>query len=300
MNQFSRRQFLKTGGLALAGTSLAMNRLSAFAEQYATVKHLGVQLWSIRDDMKKDARGTLAALAKMGYKEVEGFGYDAATSQIFGMHHSDFDKLLKDNGLSMPSSHVMFTLDSYDAAKNDISDLAKKAINTAAQRGQRYIVCPYIIDDQRAKVPELVKMFNALGKYAQKAGVKFGYHNHDFEFKVMHEGRMLYDWLIQEVDPALMALEMDIYWVKFAMQEPLDWFKKAPGRFQLCHVKDMAKTEKRETIEVGDGSIPFADIFKQRQKAGFKYYIVELENYVTTPMQGVEKSHDYFVNKLKF
>lgn len=300
MNQFSRRQFLKTGGIALAGTSFALNQLSAIAERYATVKHLGVQLWSVREDMKKDARGTIEAIAKMGYKEVEPFGYDPATSQIFGMHHSEFDKLLKDNGLAAPSSHFGFNLDSYDAGKKELTDMAKKAINTAANAGQKYIICPYIVEEQRPKMPELVKMLNAAGQYAKQAGIKLGYHNHDFEFKISLDGRLMYEWILQEVDPKLLVMEMDIYWVNFAWQDPLDWFKKYPGRFQLCHVKDLAKTEKRETIEVGDGVIPFADIFKQRQKAGFRYYIIELENYVTTPLKGIEKGRDYFVNKLKF
>ncbi len=259
MNLLSRRQFLRNSGLALAGSSLALNRFAAIAQNNAaTVKHLGVQLWSVREDMKKDAKGTLAALAKMGYKEVEPFGYDPSNSQIFGMHHSDFEKMLKDNGLSAPSSHFGFNLSHFDPATRELNDLAKKTVNTAVQAGQKYIICPHIGEDDRPKIPEYVKLFQAVGAYCNKSGIKFGYHNHDFEFKISLDNRLMYEWFLQEVDPKVMCFEMDLYWVNFAWQDPLDWFHKYPGRFQLCHVKDMAKTEKRETIEVGDGTIPFA------------------------------------------
>lgn len=293
----SRRHFLKNTSLTLAGTTLAADALPS-ALFSPPVAHLGVQLWSIREDMNKDATGTVKALAKMGYREVEGFGY--AEGKMFGMPIADFSKLLKDNGISMPSNHMMFTSKAYDFTAKTLTDAAKKTIDDAASIGQKYVVCPYMADEDRGRIADMVTVFKAAGEYAKKAGVRFGYHNHNFEFeKRGPDNRLIIEWLLHEVDPTIMTMEMDIYWVCFAKNNPLDWIKMYPGRWELCHAKDMAKTEKRESIEVGDGSIDFTSIFKQSQKAGLKYYIVELENYVTTPMEGVKRARQNFL-KLKF
>lgn len=291
----NRRRFLELSALSTAGLALAP---PLFAENARPVKHLGLQLWSVREDMGKDTPGVVKALSKMGYREVEGFGYNEG--KMFNMPFLDFVKLLKDNGITMPSSHVMFTSKSYDAASKSLTDSAKKAIDDAASIGQRYVVCPYMADEDRTKIPDMVKVYQAAGEYAKKAGVRFGYHNHNFEFeKKGPDGRLIVEWLLHEVDPKLMAMEMDIYWVAFANHNPLDWFRIYPGRWELCHVKDMARSEKRESIEVGDGSIDFSTILGQSTKAGIQHYIVELEAYKTTPMQGVERSRQNFL-KLQF
>ncbi len=283
---------MQASSLALAGTALSPNLLAA-AENYFKTKHIGLQLWSVREDMNKDAAGTLKALAAMGYKEVESFGYDAKTDKIFGIAFSDFTKLLKDNGLKMPSSHSPIHVSDYDPATKMLSDLSKKAIDKAAAAGQKYFINPWTLEEDRKKLPELMKAFTAAGEYVKKAGMKFGYHNHDFEFKTKGtDGRLMYDWLLTEVDPKLMTMEMDIYWVQFAGFQALDYFKKYPGRFELCHAKDMSAADKHPSIEFGDGTIDFKSILAQRSKAGIKYVIIELENYLTTPMKGVQKSLD--------
>ena len=293
-NSFSRRNFLKTSSLALAGATL----VPRIPLQIPTVQHLGIQLWSVREDMKNDVTGTVKALAKMGYKEVEGFGY--SDGKMFGLPFKEFIKLLQDNGITMPSSHVMFDSKAYDATSKSLTDAAKKSIDDAAAAGQKYVVCPYMADPDRLIIDKMIPVFQAAGEYAQKAGVRFGYHNHNFEFeKRGPDGRLLIEWLLHEVDPKIMAMEMDIYWVKFANNNPLDWFRLYPGRWELCHAKDMASTEKRESIEVGDGVIDFNEIFRQSKAAGLKYYIIELENYVTTPIQGADRAFQGF-NKLKF
>lgn len=294
---FSRRQFLKNASLAASGAAFSVHNLPSFLSS-PPVAHLGVQLWSIREDMGKDAAGTVQALAKMGYREVEGFGY--SDGKMFGMSLADFSKLLKNNGMTMPSAHHMVTSKDYDTGKKELSDAAKKAIDDFAAAGNRYVICPYMADEDRPKIADMVKVYQAAAEYAKKAGVRFGYHNHDFEFtKRGPDNRLIIEWLLHESDPKLMAMEMDIYWVAFAHHNPLDWIKLYPGRWELCHAKDMAKTEKRETIEVGDGSIDFVSIFKKSQLAGLKYYIVELENYVTTPLEGVKRARQNFL-KLKF
>jgi len=285
-SHLSRRNFLKTSALATAGVALAAHRPFGYTPPPT---HIGVQLWSVREDMKKDPAGTLAAVAKMGYREVEPFGYDSGT--LFGLSYQDFGKLLKDNGLTMPSTHSSVTLKNYKEAAGDITDETKKWVDAAAGLGLKYLINPYIPDTERAEIAKLVKMYQAMGRYCKKAGLKFGYHNHDFEFeKRGPDGRLLIEWLLHEVDPALMTMEMDIYWVHHAKYNPLDWFRLYPGRWELCHAKDQADSDKGESIEVGDGVIDFKKIFQQSQQAGLQYYVVELENYRTTPVQGIDKS----------
>lgn len=282
----SRRRFLKTSLLATAGATLAAHRPFPFAP---VPEHIGVQLWSVRENMKTDPAGTLAAIAKMGYREVEPFGFDAGT--LFGLPYADFGKLLKDNGLTMPSTHSAVTLKNYDTAKGDITDATKKTVDAAVGLGVKYLINPYIGDPERPEIAKLVKAYAAMGRYCKKAGIRFGYHNHSFEFETRGpDNRLLIEWLLHEVDPTVMTMEMDIYWVAFAKFNPLDWFRLYPGRWELCHAKDLADTEKRESIEVGDGVIDFKTIFQHSKEAGLQHYVVELENYRTTPIQGVEKA----------
>jgi sugar phosphate isomerase/epimerase len=290
-----RRRFLQLSALATSAAALSAHTGLDFDKP---VSHLGVQLWSVREDMNKDAKGSVEALAKMGYREVEGFGYN--DGKMFGLSMKDYAKLLRANAIAMPSTHYGMGLDSYDTATKQIKDSAKKAIDDFAAMGTRYVICPYLSEELRPKIAELIPVFSAAADYCAKAGVKFGYHNHDFEYTQKGpDGRLLMEWLLHELDPKKVAMEMDLYWVVYANHNPLDWFKAYPGRFELCHAKDMARSTERETIEVGDGSVDFAGIFKKSAQAGLKYYIVELEHYKTTPLQGVKKARENFL-KIRF
>lgn len=290
MKDNSRREFLKTTSLALAGTAVAAHKVPV---SYPA-QHLGVQLWSVRDAMAKDAVGTIKALGKMGYREVEGFGF--ADGKIFGMPINDYAKVLKDNGIHTPSCHFPVTLNDWDESTKSLKDNVKKAIDQMVAIGQKYVINPWTGEQDRPRIAELVKVFNAAGEYCKKAGARFGYHNHNFEFEQKGpDGRLLIEWLLHETDPKLVCFEMDMYWVTFAHNNPIDWFRIYPGRWELVHVKDMANTEKRETIEVGDGTIDFSSIFKHSAQAGIKYYIIELENYVTNSVDGVKKARAGFL-----
>lgn len=293
MKYMDRRNFLKNTSLALAGTAIAAHNFPLGMGSYPTT-HLGLQLWSVRDAMAIDAATTISSLSNMGYREVEGFGYKEG--KMFNLPIADYAKMLKDNGISSPSCHHAVKLSDWDTKTQSISDSVKKAIDDMASIGQRYVVCPWMDEGDRPKVDEIVKVFNAAGEYCRKAGMKFGYHNHNFEYeKRGPDGRLLIEWLLHETDPKLVTMEMDMYWVAFAKHNPIDWMKLYPGRWELCHVKDMAATEKQETIEVGDGTIDFSSIFKLSATAGLKYYIIELENYRTTSMEGVKKARAGFL-----
>lgn len=292
MHNTPRRDFLKTTALALSGAALLPKHIQDLAQP---VRHLGIQLYSVRDTMVKDPIGTLKTIAEMGYREVEAYGY--SDGKMFGLPISEFIKVLKDNGLSMYSSHCNFSLSDYNEGQKELSDRAKRAIDDAVKMGQKYIIYPWVTEKERSEVVKIVNLAAAGAAYAQKAGVRFGYHNHDFEYiQRGPDGRLLIEWLLHEIDPKILAMEMDIYWVCYARYNPLDWFRLYPGRWELCHAKDLAATEKRETIEFGDGVIDFPSIFRQSKLAGLQHYIIELEHYRSTPLEGVKRARGNFVN----
>lgn len=291
MNIQHRRQFLKNTSLALAGTAVLPSHVNLLTPP---VRHLGVQLYSVRDDMKANPVATLQAIAQMGFREVEGFGYSNGT--MFGMPIKEYVQVLKTNGLTMPSSHCGFALTDYDESKKDLSDAAKKAIDDAVTMGQKYIILPWLPEKDRSEFRKIMNLVSAAAAYARKAGLRFAYHNHDFEFTQRGpDGRLLIEWLLHDIDPKLLTFQMDIYWVCYARYNPLDWFRLYPGRWELCHAKDLADTEKRETIEFGDGTIDFAGIFRQSQQAGMQHYVIELEHYKTTPLEGVKRARENFL-----
>lgn len=254
-------------------------------------KHLGVQLYSVRGDMDKNPLETLKKVAAIGYREVEGAGYN--DGKFYGYAPQAFAKLLKSLGLSMPSGH--FTLATEHLQGNALTDVWKKGIDAAAAVGQRYLISPWVKEEDRApeRMKRLVEGFSIAAEAVKAAGMQFAYHNHDFEFKPFGD-QLLYDYILKQTDPALVKMQLDLYWVVYAGQDPVEWFKRHPGRFPLYHVKDMAKTARRETIEVGAGSIDFAQIFRHDQVAGVKHYVVELEHYRTTPLQGIEEAYRGF------
>ena len=256
------------------------------------VRNIGVQLWSVKEDMGKDAAGTLAKVAKMGYKQVEGFGY--SNGKFFGVPTNEFAKILSGNGLKMPSAHGNIT--SKDYTNGQLSDDFKKMADDAKKVGQKYVIAPYMADEDRSKGKLMAEMFNKAGEHCKSLGMKFGYHNHDFEF-VKYDGVSLYKTLLDNTQKDLVTFEMDLYWVKFAKENPIEWFKKYQGRFTPFHVKDHDPI-KNVSVEVGEGDINFQEIFNSKL-SGAKYFIVELENYKRPALEGIEISLNN-LKKLKF
>jgi sugar phosphate isomerase/epimerase len=189
--------------------------------------------------------------------------------------------MLDGEGLSAPSAHIM--LDLFDKSLNEVIDTAKEI-------GHKYVVIPYLTVEQRGSGIDVYKRLaencNIYGEACKKVGLKLAYHNHDFEFE-MRDGQLPYDVLLQDVDADLMAMEMDLYWMAKAKQDPLAYFKRYPGRFKLWHVKDMDK--QGEFADVGTGVIDFATIFAHAKQAGVEHKVVErdmTDNLVRTIQQG--------------
>lgn len=288
----SRRDFLKKSALAAAGTTFLSRGL--FAAGKADVI-LGVQLYSIRDDMKTDPSGTLKQLSGMGYKYVEHASY--VDRKFYGYSVTEFKKLLSDLGLTMRSGHTVMGKDHWDASKKDFTDLWKYTVEDAAAVGQEFVISPWLDESLRKTYDDFkayMDVFNKSGELCKKSGMKFGYHNHDFEFSTVLNGQKLFDLMLQNTDPLLVAQQLDIGNMYHAGGIALDIVKKYPGRFELMHVKDEIKSAKGgemggqyESTVLGKGVIPVKEVIDLGKKSGgTKHFIIEQESYQgKTPLQ---------------
>jgi len=252
----SRRQWM-VGGAALA-TTLAAAPLVA---KGLKPKPVGLQLYTVRELFSKDPMGTLEKVAKIGYREVEygGGGYDK-------MDHAALRKTMDRLGLKSPSLHI-----GYEALSGDFAGSVKMAKTLGADT----VILPYMTAEQRNAESWKVAVanFNRWAEQLKKAGLDFAYHNHDFEFTTKPGGVSLYDMLLADADPALVKLELDLFWVIAAGEDPKAIIKRLPGRIYAYHVKD--RTADGKMTSVGKGVIDFADIFTLNGTAGVKHFYVE-------------------------
>ena len=272
--KLSRRKFLVSGSLSIAGTMLLPNNIFAHTNAVNTI--LGLQLYSVRDDMKKDPLGTMKQLAAMGYKYVEHANY--VEGKFYGYSPAEFKKMLDDLGLKMPSGHTVMNATHWDAAKNDFTDVWKQTVTDAAIAGQRYVISPWLDESLRKNYDDLLgflDVFNKCGELCKKSGLKFGYHNHDFEFKYSLNGKQIYDIILEKTDPALVLQQIDIGNMYGAGGRALDILKKHPGRFESMHVKDEIKTADKgemndnyESTVLGKGILPVKEIVDLFRKSG--------------------------------
>ena len=252
-------------------------------------KHIGVQLWSVRDVADHNPAGILERLAAMGYEEVEGHMY--SDGKFYTYTPADFNVVLKKAGICMTSAHSGIDLHHWNSSSKSLTSIAHKTIQDHAKIGVKQLICPWVNEEWRK--PEnfntLCEIMNAYGKACREEGLQFGYHNHDFEFKKT-DGVAMLDRLMDMTDPELVVMELDLYWVAYANEDPAYWIQHLGDRIHAFHVKDMANSSKRETIEVGEGVIDFVSLFRLPSSGKVKYYIVELEDYKTNSMDGVETS----------
>ncbi len=247
--------------LAGAGGFAALALVDLKAASAAQIKKIGIQLYTVRDIFAKDPVGTLEQIARIGYREVEygGGGYDA-------MDHSLLRKTMDRLGLKSPSVHV-----GYDALlqKFDQSVVMAKAL------GADTIVLPYMTDEHRTEAgwQAALPIFNHFAIDLKKAGLGFAYHNHDFEFTIKPGGVSLYDRFLKETDPALVKVELDLYWAAFAGENPAALIDRLGTRLYAYHVKDMRPD--RSMTAVGAGTIDFAALFKRKGGAGVRHFYVE-------------------------
>ena len=190
--QSSRRTFLKNSSLAIAGAAFlpgcATNTINETNNEIEEL--LGLQLYSVREDMRNDPLETLKKLAEMGYKYVEHAGY--SDRKFYGYSASDFKKVLSDLGMSMPSGHNVLNKNHWDDNTKDFTDEWKNTVEDVATAGGQYIISPWLDQSLREDIDvfkAFMDIFNKCGELCKTSGLTFGYHNHDFEFNTMLDGK---------------------------------------------------------------------------------------------------------------
>ena len=290
----TRRSFLKTTSLLSAGAYLAP---SGFIMKPTLI---GLQLYTVRDAMGKDPVGTLSKVATIGYTSVEGATY-TGSEKFYGMTPKEFKKVLKNNGLIMPSAHYRLGEDKEkdEAVKGTMLHDWDKAVDDAAELGLKYMVCAYLSDTERGTLDhykQVADQLNIAGERCKKNGIQLCYHNHNFEF-IKQDDKFPYEVLLSS-DKNLVKMEIDLYWIKKAGQDAIKIFQEHPGRFPLWHVKDMDNTANQNFTEVGNGIINFKEIFKYKNLAGMKYFFVEQDTTPGSPFDSITKSIDYIKKNL--
>ncbi|MBV7532510.1 sugar phosphate isomerase/epimerase [Chitinophaga sp. sic0106] len=288
----SRRDFIKQAALVSAGALF----LPSFASA-KSVKKIGLQLYTLRDLLPKDVEGVIRKVAAVGYKEVETYGYNPQ-SGFWGMPARQLAQLLKSTKLAAPSGHV--GVDPFIRTGN--TDELKANIEALKTIGATYFTVPYLDESLRQSADDYKKVAEKLNQAAElckASGLRFAYHNHDFEFK-QHNGVTGYSILLKETDPKLVSFELDIYWAVHSGQKPTEIFAQHPGRFPMWHVKDMDKANPNQNTEVGNGSIDFKDIFKHASTAGLKHFFVEHENnYQPDELGSIATSFNYISKNIR-
>jgi sugar phosphate isomerase/epimerase len=293
-----RRRFLqRSAALAALG---AFGGGMKLANAASTPRfRMGLQLYTVREPMAKDPVGTLTQAKSFGYTNFETYGFEPDTVKYYGMPARDFRKVLDDLGLATTTGH--YDLHRYHAQPaTAMTTYIERCIEGATALGQKYITWAWLDPQSRDldAFKRVAERLNMIGRQAAKAGLRVAYHNHDFEF-VPHDGKIGYDIILNETDPDLVKMQLDLFWVAHSSaRTPHELFALAPGRFTMWHVKDM-DAQKRYT-ELGNGSIDFTKIMPDAKLAGLEEYFVEQgDNFAVSPMKSIEVSARYVRLKLE-
>ena len=293
----TRRSFLQKVSLASAAAFLSPSLVTTALAESAKVSKIGIGLFTLREQLTTDVKVTIEQVAKIGYSQVETYyGYPGKyeVKGFWGLEAKDFNTLLKANGLTSPSGHYNVT----EFLSSGDDKVLKSHIETAATTGQKYFVIPALPTDIRANgtlddYKRMALKFNQAAELCQKSGLKLAYHNHNFEFKDQGNGATGYEILLAETDAKLVGFELDIFWAVNAGLNPIDMFKKNPGRYKMFHVKDMDKADKAVFVEVGSGRIDFKRIFAAAKLAGVDYIFTEQDIIRKAPYESIAESYNY-------
>jgi sugar phosphate isomerase/epimerase len=246
---------------------------------------IGVQLYTLRDEMENDFEGTLRKVAALGYEGVEFAGY-------YGWEAEKLKQLLDEIGLKTIGSHV--------GLANLRANLSGE-IAYLQTIGGTYLICPYVAADDRQSVDDWTRLFAELeqfGTEANKQGLQFLYHNHDFEFHLKVDDAYVFDAMYASTSQDQLKVEMDVCWVQFAGQDPLAYIAKYAGRLPLLHFKDFTKDadQKLVTLELGLGDVPLKKVIAAAEKAGVQWLIVEQDNCQKPPLVSIANSLEWINN----
>jgi sugar phosphate isomerase/epimerase len=292
----TRRRFLKLGAVMATGAFLPLQfcngpeRSSVAVSGNDTAKGLsriGIQLYSVKDEMATNVRSTLEKLSSYGYDTIEG--YDGGQGIFWGMKNTEFKSMTSDLGLNYVSTHT-----------NVFEGLERQAAE-AAEIDMKYLICPWVgpqksMDDFKRLADE----FNRIGQVCKDQGIRFAYHNHGYTFEPL-EGQMPQDFLMDNTDPELVYYEMDIYWVVVPGQDPQAYLERYSNRFKLGHIKDRRKDaapgEANASTVLGTGSINFSPMIATAKENGMEYFFAEQERFDgITSLEGAERNAQYLKN----
>jgi sugar phosphate isomerase/epimerase len=287
VSRMDRREFLRVTGaatvaVAVGGAACSRNAEVVAAPRAFSIDNVGLQLYTVRTLMAQSVENTLAQVANAGYRLVETAG--TAT-----LSPADFRALLGRHGLRSPSGH-------YSLEQVESGD----AIKTARALGQTWVVVPSIPQSMRpspAAYVELAGRFNRIGEQCRAAGMRFAYHNHNFEFETLGGNAPVYETLLARTDPAVVWFELDAYWAYKAGQDPAAYFERFPRRFSLLHVKDGTAPPERAMVDVGKGVIDFRRLFALSRTAGLRYAFVEHDQ-PGDALASIRASHDHLARLL--
>jgi sugar phosphate isomerase/epimerase len=276
-----RREFIQKSTF----TALNILALPSSLQVLQSRSCIGLQTYTLRDIINDDPKGVLTKVAELGYKEIETFAYN--DGKIYNMDFAEFGKFVNGLGMKVTSGHYPL-----DLIK---SDKWERAITDAKSIGQEYMVMPYIHDVDRTSIDDYKRICEILNKaatVANKYEMKFSYHNHEFEFQTLND-QIPYDVMLAELDPNIVSMELDVFWIVNAGKDPFAYFDKYPNRFELWHVKDMDKNDKNKNADVGSGTINWKKLFSKARQAGMKHFFVEQETYTSSPMNSVDAGIKY-------
>jgi len=274
----TRKKFLVQSAAFTAGAIL----LPSFTMATSKVKKWGIQLYTFRDALENDAMGTLKKIAALGIKEIESARSDKGN--YYGLKPEEMKSACNDLGMKLVSGHV------------HLDDQWEDTMDQAVASGQEYLICSTMPSEGQTvdNYKKVADMFNKAGAACKERNLKFGYHNHEYEFETK-DGQVLYDVLLKNTDPNLVYMELDLGWVVATGNNPVDYFEKFPGRFPLWHLKDMNIAEKRST-EFGKGGMDIASILKNEEKSGVKHIFIEQEEYTHNAFESMEENMKYLDN----
>jgi len=288
----NRRNFLRRASMGVTAAAVA-SQFPEFLLANPYGKPIGLQLYTLRDQLDKDVTGTIKQVAAIGYTDVEIYS-------LYGKAPAEFSKILKDSGITASSGHYLLP---------SLKTNWEKQLEDAKTLGLRYMVLAILDAKDRQSFDDFKRLAELLaktGETTKKAGIQFCYHNHNFEFK-KYGDTTAYEYLLKTLDPNLVKFEMDCFWVTHAGQDPVAYFKNYPGRFPLLHIKDMkdkpAPTQELDAkiglfAPVGHGTIDWTRIFKAAREGGMEHYYVEQDYCEQPPLEAVKMSYD-FLHKLQ-
>lgn len=276
----TRKEFLWQSGAFTLGALLLPSACAMGGNKVNG--ELGIQLYTFRDQMMKDPKGTLEQVAKIGIKKIETARSNKG--HYYGLSPKEMKSTCEALGMKLVSGHI------------HLDDQWEQTIEEAVASGQEYLICSTMptngqTSDNYKKVADA---FNKAGEDCKAAGLKFGYHNHEYEFE-SHNGEVLYDVLLDNTDAELVHMELDLGWAVVAGKDPLDYFNRYEGRFPLWHLKDMNMEEKVST-EFGKGGLDVPLMLKNSAKSGVKHIFIEQEEYATTPLESMRHNMEYMRN----